>query len=126
LLQGGHDNHHFNNVYAYVNGTCFGASDGFVQNHQNAFHNNKCVMRSSNTTYAIFNCNSVLPDLHDNEIFTPGNSSFTMCGKPYLEWQQSSGSDPRTRILDWPHDSLDVLNWARDVLNMKKKKYVSK
>ena len=117
---GGHDNHHSNNVYAYLTGSCFGAGDGFVSNHENAFHDNRCVMCAQNTTYANFKCSSVLPDLHDNMIFTPdGSESFAMCGQPYVEWQKSSGADPRTKILPWPENSLDVLDWARDVLDMK-------
>lgn len=117
---GGHDNHHSNNIYAYLTGSCFGAGDGFVANHQNAFYSNKCVMRAPNTSYAGFDCSSVLPDLHDNEIYLPdGSDTFVMCGQPYIEWQKSSGADPRTRILSWPRSNpLVILDWARDLLGI--------
>merc|ERR1712228_681277 len=49
---GGHDNHHFNNIYGYC-GKCFGIV-GQVEGHQDAFYNNTCIISGAQTQYGSF------------------------------------------------------------------------
>lgn len=38
----GHDNRHHNNLYAFVNGNCFGIGS-FKPGHEDGFYNNTCI-----------------------------------------------------------------------------------
>ena len=39
----GHDNHHFGNIYAYVDGHCMGICSQ-LPGHEDMFQNNTCIM----------------------------------------------------------------------------------
>ena len=113
---GGHDNHHHDNVYAYVNsamGIC-----NQLKGHADAYFNNHVVSNANSygggqecTTTASVDATIV----HNNTMYTP-DGTFNECGKTLAQWQ-AAGNDPGTVVLPTPDDAT-LLALARGVLGM--------
>ncbi len=107
---GGHDNWHFNNIYAYV-GRGFGVVPQ-LPGHADYFYGNEVIM-TKDGDYALAQvCNDipgVVPKtvVHDNHIYTP-NGRVTECGMSLAEWQ-AKGNDPGTTASTWPDDDKLVV-----------------
>ena len=107
---GGHDNWHFNNIYAYV-GRGFGVVPQ-LPGHADYFYGNEVIM-TKDGDYALAQvCNDipgVVPKtvVHDNHIYTP-NGNVTECGMSLAEWQ-AKGNDPGTTASTWPDDDKLVM-----------------
>ena len=111
---GGHDNWHFNNIYAYV-GRGFGIV-GQLEGHEDYFCNNTVVM-TRDGDYGNPQCTDPGKTIvHDNRIYTP-NGQVTECKMTLAEWQ-SKGNDKGTTAAKWPDDKT-LLQMIRDLLDIK-------
>ena len=111
---GGHDNWHFNNIYAYV-GRGFGIV-GQLEGHEDYFCNNTVVM-TRDGDYGNPQCTDPGKTIvHDNHIYTP-NGQVTECKMTLAEWQ-SKGNDKGTTAAKWPDDKT-LLQMIRDLLDIK-------
>eukprot|EP00040_Diaphanoeca_grandis_P035793 m.225897 g.225897 ORF g.225897 m.225897 type:complete len:841 (-) comp33472_c0_seq5:209-2731(-) len=114
----GHDNFHFNNVYAYLK-LCFVDLGGGETNkaNRNGFHNNTCIQGPGVSTYAGINCadNTSMPLFANNQIYNPTGET-AVCGIPLAKWQ-SMGNDPGTQVHKGIPTSKDILQFATIALN---------
>jgi len=102
---GGHDNHHENNIYAYV-GRALGTGVSPLQNHSNLFANNKVFMTGIDVGH--FKCDGVGHDeLHDNEYYTM-TGFVTECGMSLKDWQ-ANGTNHDARSVVKKFTSNDDL-----------------
>jgi len=102
---GGHDNHHFNNVYAYV-GSAFGTVWQFP-GHEDYFVNNTVVVtHDGDYGSAGGNCggDGSPPVINHNAIFSP-TGAVTECGEPLARWQ-AKGHEAGSTARAWPADAV--------------------
>lgn len=110
---GGHDNRHFNNIYAYV-GIGFGIN-GQLPGHEDYFYNNQ-VIQMADGDYGNPQCTAPGKTVvHDNHIYTP-TGKVTECKMSLAEWQ-AQGNDPGTKASTWPTDD-DLVQMTRKLLNI--------
>ena len=110
---GGHDNHHFNNIYAYV-GTGFRITTQ-LQHHEDYFYNNTVVM-TKDGDYGNPTCDGEGKTVvHDNHIYNP-TGKVTECKKSLADWQ-AEGNDPGTTANKWPDDDV-LVQMTRQLLNI--------
>ena len=112
---GGHDIHHHDNVYGYIN-------EGFhiittqEKGHNNMFYSNNVVLNKDGNYGSGQACSGDGKLIvHDNKIYTP-KGKVTECGTDLAKWQ-AKGNDPRTTAGKWPSDS-DLLNMIRKQLDL--------
>jgi len=108
---GGHDNHHYGNVYAYV-GQAMG--DGTVQDagHEDYFYNNSVVMTGTDVGSRI--CSGTGKSVvHDNKYFTP-TGKISECKTDLASWQKQGG-DKGSSSAPLPKDA-EIIAWAKAVL----------
>eukprot|EP00005_Dracoamoeba_jomungandri_P000463 CAMPEP_0174252392 /NCGR_PEP_ID=MMETSP0439-20130205/1880_1 /TAXON_ID=0 /ORGANISM="Stereomyxa ramosa, Strain Chinc5" /LENGTH=754 /DNA_ID=CAMNT_0015332915 /DNA_START=107 /DNA_END=2368 /DNA_ORIENTATION=+ len=109
---GGHDNHHFNNFYAFC-GRGFGI-DSQYPGHNDYFYNNSVVMTGDGNYGDGQTCSGPSKTIvHDNKIFSP-KAEITECGSSLADWQ-AKGNDPRTTSSTWPSDD-QMLKWIKNLL----------
>ena len=114
----GHDNHHFDNLYAFIGkgmGIC-----GNLPAHEDKFYNNRVIQLSSGAPYS-FDCSCMktktCPQIHDNKIFTPdGTISGKVCGMDMAALQKA-GIDVGSSVQKHPSDET-VISWARELLGL--------
>lgn len=120
---GGHSNHHFENIYAYVEYLCFDIS-GQLNGNEDMFFNNTCIINQANPkTYGTFDCSDQnesnhWPKLGNNTIYQMSvNASITgLCGLNEQEFQQKyKGIDAGTTINGPPSDE-NIIEAARQLL----------
>ena len=112
---GGHDNWHFNNIYAYV-GRGFGIVTQ-LSGHEDYFYNNSVIM-TRDGDYGNPMCSDPGKTVvHDNRIYTP-NGNVTECKMSLKDWQ-AKGNDQGTTADKWPDDD-SLIQMIRHVLNMGK------
>ena len=112
---GGHDNWHFNNIYAYV-GQGFRINTQFP-GHEDYFFNNTVVM-TKDGDYGNPNCKDPGKTVvHGNHIYTP-SGKVTECGMSLADWQ-AQGNDPGTMASTWPDDGV-LVEMIQQLLNIKK------
>lgn len=95
----GHDNHHENNVYAYVGG-CFNEGNNL------RFQNNTCILRGDHG----YSSDCELPvgmNVSHNSIYTPSGNISVCGGVPLANWV-ASGHDNGTSIESLPSDAAIV------------------
>jgi len=98
---GGHDNHHYSNIYAYT-GRGFGIVTQY-KGHEDYFYNNYLVM-TRDGDFGDPKCSGDGKTVvHDNQIFTP-TGHVTECGMTLEEWQ-AKGNDPGTTANVYPSDA---------------------
>ena len=101
---GGHDNRHYNNIYAYVD-KGFGISQQ-LKGHEDYFYNNTVVMNNDGD-YGNGKCSGDgMTVVHDNKIYTP-TGKVTECGMSLGAWQ-AKGNDPGTTAGKLPDDDTLV------------------
>jgi len=108
---GGHDNHHYNNVYAYVGqglGVC-----GQQPGHEDYYYGNRAVITGTNVGgfACTGNAKSVV---HDNQYFTT-SGKISECGMDLSAWQ-AKGNDANSTVAAIPADSV-IIGWAKDLLS---------
>ena len=106
---GGHDNHHVQNIYAYV-GQAIGFYDApMLDGHEDHFEKNQVVL--TGTKVGGFTCSGAgTTVLSGNQYFT-SSGGVTECGKPLKEWQ-AAGHDKGSTVTKLPDDAT-ILDWAR-------------
>lgn len=112
---GGHDSHHFDNIYAYV-GRALGICEQ-LEGHEDLFVNNKVVMTGEKL--GGFKCQGAGKTiLHGNNYFTP-TGNVIECDMNLTDWQRH-GNDVNSTVSKLPSDDT-ILSWARSLLKMEKK-----
>lgn len=111
---GGHDNHHFDNIYAYVGrglGVC-----SQLKGHEDYFYSNKVVL--TGTDVGQFRCTSDDEHgfgktiVHDNSYYT-ATGNVTECGTTLDKWQaMGADHDSGSVVAPYPKDDV-VIGWAR-------------
>ena len=110
---GGHDNHHYNNIYAYV-GIGFHINPTY-NGHEDYFYNNTVVMNVPGD-YGTPVCNGTGKTVvHDNHIYNP-TGKVTECGKSLADWQ-AAGNDPGTTASTFPDDEA-LIAMIRQLLSI--------
>lgn len=108
---GGHDNHHFDNVYAYVGQGLVLCSQ--LDGHEDYFYRNKLILTGN--LVGAFTCSGQGKTVvHDNEYFTP-NGTVQECNMDLQEWQEK-GEDKGSSVAKLPKDD-EIINWAKKLLN---------
>merc|ERR1711998_737510 len=103
---GGHDNHHYNNVYAYAGSGPHVCAT--LPGHEDYFYNNKVVLTQDKTTGSP-QCKEPKTVMHDNQYFT-SSGKVSECGKALPQGTET--------VAKLPSDST-VLGWAKELLGMK-------
>eukprot|EP01084_Bolivina_argentea_P066970 122070_1 len=120
---GGHDNFHYNNIYGYVGGQCFGIN-GQIKGHNDRFYNNTCILNKGiPTSYGSFDCGAQndgneWPKLGQNVIYQLStNTSVTgLCSLNEKAFQQKyPGIDDGTTISGPPNNAL-ILQQAKQLI----------
>ena len=111
---GGHDNHHYNNIYAYV-----GIGFGIVQQlngHEDYFYNNTVVMTNDGDYGRGQTCSGDgMTIVYDNQIYTP-TGNVTECNMSLTDWQ-AKGYDPGTTANKLPKD-YELVSMIRKLLHI--------
>jgi len=107
---GGHDNHHYGNIYAYVGhglGVC-----SQTPGHEDAFYGNRVIM--TGTDVGGFACDGAAKTVvHDNQYFT-ATGNVTECRMDVHAWQ-AKGEDKGSSVSTYPADAV-VIGWAKEKL----------
>ena len=107
---GGHDNHHYRNVYAYTGqglGVC-----SQQPGHEDYFYGNKLV--TTGTNVGGFACaGDAETVVHDNAYYT-ASGSISECKMDLKAWQ-ARGNDKGSTVGPLPTDDT-LIGWARSML----------
>lgn len=109
---GGHDNHHYRNIYAYA-GQGLGVCSQLV-GHEDYFYDNRVVVTGGKV--GGFRCTDDPQGkfgktvLHDNEYFT-ADGNISECGMSLQAWQ-AKGGDKGSSVAPYPDDSV-IIGWAK-------------
>jgi len=102
---GGHDNHHYDNVYAYA-GHALGVTNT-LEGHEDYFYNNHAVLTGGSVGGP--QCKDPATVMYNNSYYTPAGT-ITECGGPLKE----KGST----VAALPADNV-IIGWAKAKLGMK-------
>jgi len=107
---GGHDNHHYANVYAYI---ALGLSvNSQSDGHENMFYLNKVVMTGESV--GSFACTPPGKTVvFGNAYFTP-SGNVSECKMPLRQWQ-AQGEDVGSSVAPIPSDNT-IIGWAKEML----------
>ena len=108
---GGHDNHHFGNIYAYA-GRALGVC-ATIAGHEDYFYGNKAVITGNSVGGP--QCGAPKTVMHDNEYYT-ADGAITECGKPLAEIV-AAGGDLNSTVSKIPTDDV-IIGWAKGKLGM--------
>ena len=109
---GGHDNHHEENIYAYV-GRALGVC-GALENHEDVFSGNMVVLTSN----SVGGPQCTAPGktvMGNNSYFTP-SGDVSECGSDLKAWQ-SKGNEPGSTVAKTPTDA-EIIGWAKAKLGI--------
>jgi len=109
---GGHDNHHFNNIYAYA-GRALGVC-GTLKDHEDYFYGNKVVL--TGTSVGGPQCSAPATIMHDNSYFT-STGDVQECGKSLADWMKAGG-EKGSSVAKIPTDDA-IIGWAKVLLGTK-------
>ena len=111
---GGHDNHHTDNIYAYV-GHALGVC-GMLDGHQDVFTGNKVVMTGNNVGGP--QCHAPgKTTMGQNDYYTPDGTA-NECGSSLADWQKKSkDNEPGSTVSKTPSDDV-IIGWAKAKLNI--------
>ena len=121
---GGHDNHHYNNIYGYLSQHCFGIN-GQLEGHQDLFYNNTCIINGipQNNEYGSFNCSTQnednqWPKLGDNTVYIAigNNSKVGLCGKTEDEFQQTYPNADIGTVIKGAPDNAEIIAAAKALI----------
>jgi len=105
---GGHDNHHYNNVYTYVGrglGIC-----SQIAGHEDYFYGNKVIMNKANPALGGYSCSGDAKTVvHDNAIYTSDGKA-TECGHPapYTKGTTVGKIPSDDQIIAWGREKLGL------------------
>lgn len=107
---GGHDNHHYNNIYAYtgqVTGLC-----GQQPGHEDYVYNNKAVITGSD--FGGLTCDGDAKTVvYGNEYYT-SSGKISECKMDLADWQKK-GNDKGSTVSSIPADDV-IIGWAKETL----------
>ena len=110
---GGHNNHHYQNIYAY-------SSSGYgicaqLKGHEDYFYDNTLVLEKDGD-YGRGACSGDGKTVvHDNRVYSP-TGKITECGKSLEAWQ-ALGNDPGTLASPLPADE-ELVSMIRELLSL--------
>ena len=108
---GGHDNHHYRNVYAYAGmglGVC-----SQQPGHEDYFYSNKLV--TTGTKVGDLACDGDAKTVvHDNAYYT-ASGTISECKMDLKAWQ-ARGNDKGSTVGPLPTDET-IIGWARSMLS---------
>merc|ERR1719272_2718176 len=110
---GGHDNHHTDNIYAYV-GSARGVC-GALDNHEDVFSGNKVVMTGSDIGGP--QCSSPgKTTMFSNNYYTPDGTA-KECGSSLPDWQKKDPQNEKgSTVAKTPADAM-IIGWAKAKLD---------
>lgn len=109
---GGHDNHHYRNIYAYV-GSGLSVTDTLV-GHEDYFYENRVIVTRTDVGRPI--CDGVRTIMGNNSYYT-STGQITECGKSLAD-SQKDGMDLGSTVSMYPSDD-SIIAWARELLSMR-------
>jgi hypothetical protein len=113
---GGHDNMHFDNVYAYV-GQAIGFYDApMLDGHGDTFSGNRVVMTGQNVGSET--CSGAGKTTMGNNTYYTSSGAVRECGKD-LQEVQKSGIDLGSAAEKHPSDAT-IIAWASELLGINK------
>ena len=106
---GGHDNHHYGNLYGYVDS----AIRHYQSGHTHYFYNNSVIITGDKV--GNFECDDgpTKPIMHDNKYYT-SSGDIEECGEKLADWQKKGG-DRNSTVQKFVSDDT-VISWARELL----------
>ncbi|KAJ1447220.1 pectin lyase fold/virulence factor [Pelagophyceae sp. CCMP2097] len=108
---GGHDNEHFENVYAFPQ-SVIGVSDT-LKGHEDKFFRNKCVLTSNDVGKP--QCGEPFTKMYSNEYFTK-DGTVNECGHSLQDLQKKKPDHEVNSTVDkFPSDET-ILKWAKDAI----------
>ena len=108
---GGHDNHHYGNIYAYA-GRALGVT-GTLAGHEDVFASNKVVLTGSGVGGP--QCAAPATVMHDNDYYTPDGTA-KECSTD-LAGMQAKGMELGSSVATIPADDV-ILGWAKELLDI--------
>jgi len=118
---GGHDNHHFNNVYGYISNSF--KIVGQVEGHPDAFYNNTVVLNTAQAQYGTFDCDpqsatNEWPMLGDNTVYvaTGDASKVGLCGMTEEAFQKANPGADDSTVIKGPPDNAQIIAAAKKLL----------
>ena len=113
---GGHDNNHYNNIYAYV-GRAVGFYDAPMLNgHEDHFYNNQVILTGNDV--GSITCSGTGTTVMRNNKYYTKEGTVKECGMELKKWQQNnSNNDQGSTSAKYPSDSA-VMEWASALLNI--------
>jgi hypothetical protein len=107
---GGHDNHHYHNIYAYVQSALEICEQ--MEGHEDHFVDNRVVMTGSKV--GDFKCQGPgAPVLGGNQYYTP-SGDVQECNMQLKDWQKQ-GNDFNSTVAKLPTDE-QIIGWAKSLL----------
>jgi hypothetical protein len=107
---GGHDNHHYRNIYAYV-GSALGICDQ-LEGHEDYFVENRVIMVGDSV--GGFKCKGPGALIIGNNSYYTASGNVTECKMQLREWQKQ-GKDLNSTSSRYPPD-VEVIQWAKTML----------
>ena len=108
---GGHDNHHYRNIYAYV-GQALGICDQ-LEGHEDYFFENHVIMVGESV--GAFKCEGPGALVIGNNSYYTATGNVTECHVQLNEWQKK-GKDANSASFKYPQDH-EIIQWAKTMLN---------
>jgi len=109
---GGHDNYHFDNIYAFV-GQALGVVST-LPGHEDRFYNNSAILTGENVGDP--QCGGARTQMSGNRYFTT-DGKISLCGKSLAD-AQKDGIDVGSTVASIPSDDA-ILSWAKAMLIIK-------
>jgi hypothetical protein len=109
---GGHDNHHLNNVYAYVGQALAYYDAPMLKAHEDHFESNKVVLTGGKV--GSFTCTGVGATIMSKNSYYTSDGDVTECGMPLAQWQ-AKGNDAGSTVAKLPDDAT-IIGWAKALL----------
>lgn len=110
---GGHDNHHFRNIYAYA-GHCWGDGAKQIDGHEDYIYDNRCVLGGSDV--GSVTCSGTGKSVLYNNKYYNEKGEVTECGSSLADWQaKDPKNDPGSKVSKLPDDMI-IIGWAEELL----------
>ena len=113
---GGHDNYHYNNVYAYLEqALATTMTEKQLPGHSDAFFNNKVVLLGR--LIGTPDCDDVKDGgtiMHNNQYYTPDGRA-NVCKMSLKDFQEKLGREAHSTSQVIPSDEI-IIQWGRELL----------
>lgn len=109
---GGHDNHHYNNVYAYA-GRALGVCS-MLDGHEDVFSGNQAVLTGNQVGGP--QCKSPGKTIMANNSYYTSDGTISECGTSLEKWQ-AQGNEKGSTVSKFPTDAT-IFGWAKEKILM--------